>query len=224
MQVQAVMRAFSEGGECMCIIAAVFIMGIAVFIERFVMLFVKYNINAVAFMSQIQKLVAANNLDRAVKLCNAAPTAALSRVIKAGLAHAESEPHELRGAIEEAVFETLPLLTKRSSALLGVAGLALCMGLLGAAIGFLRALSANQPGPELDPRGLAGGLTASVYPLVFGTIVAALSLVAHFILSGTATRIANEIKQYSVKLSNVLNDRRRSDADPTPARVDEVMP
>ena len=58
------------------------VVGLGIIIERFIFLYFKYNINAAAFMAQIQKLVMANNIDRAIKLCNAAPSAALPRVIK----------------------------------------------------------------------------------------------------------------------------------------------
>lgn len=205
----------------MCIIALVLAAGIAVFTERFVTLFVKYNINAAAFMSQIQKLVAANNVDRAVKLCNAAPSALLSRVIKAGLVRAEGEALEIRGAIEEAALEVLPLLRRRSTALLGVGVVAACLGVLGTAVGLIRAFSAfDGKGPELDTIGLVDGLSTSMYPLVFGVVVAIASLVAHFVLSGVATRIANEIKQNSVKLNNMLAARHRPGACSAPEERD----
>ena len=51
-------------------------------------------------MAQIQKLVMANNIDRAIKLCNAAPTAALPKVIKAGLTRANKGEIEIANAIE----------------------------------------------------------------------------------------------------------------------------
>jgi biopolymer transport protein ExbB len=222
---QAVMRTFSLSGECLCIIALVFAVGIAVFAERFVMLFVRYNINAVAFMSQIQKLVAANNIDRAVKLCNAAPTAALSRVIKAGLEHAEDDALQIKGAIDEAAFEVLPLLQKRARALLGVAAIAACLGMFGTAIGLIRAISSfGHAGPELDPIGLTDLLAASMYPLAFGIAVAIVSLAAHFLLSGVATRIVNEINQFSVKLHNMLSARQRSGYGSAPQGVDGTAP
>jgi hypothetical protein len=43
------------------------------------------DINAVAFIAQIQKLVMANSTDKAIKLCNAAPRATLAKSVKAML-------------------------------------------------------------------------------------------------------------------------------------------
>ena len=82
---QAIAKAFSvdqqgvTGVTVMYVILGVSIIGFGVMIERFIFLFFKYNLNASAFMAQIQKLVIANNIDRAIKLCNAAPSAALAR-------------------------------------------------------------------------------------------------------------------------------------------------
>ena len=75
----AIAEAFRTGGMWMYIILAVSIFAIGIVIERFIFLFFKYSINAEAFMAQVQKLVMANNIDRAIKLCNAAPSAALPK-------------------------------------------------------------------------------------------------------------------------------------------------
>ena len=67
----AIAKAFSveqqgaTGVTVMYVILAVSIIGFGVMIERFIFLFFKYNLNASAFMAQIQKLVIANNIDRA---------------------------------------------------------------------------------------------------------------------------------------------------------------
>ena len=215
---QAVVQAFSQGGECMYIIAFVFVFGVAVVVERFVSLFFKYNVNAGAFMSQIQKLVAANNIDRAVKLCNAAPNAALPRVIKSGLARADADASEVRGAIEEAVLEVVPLLTRRARSLMGAAIVAAGLGLFGSVIGLIRSFSSlGQAGPELNPVGLTVGATSSMYPMAFGLAVSIAFAVAYFSLSSVATRIVNEINLYSAKLYNLLAARQRS-GDAPPAR------
>ncbi|SVE00123.1 uncharacterized protein METZ01_LOCUS452977, partial [marine metagenome] len=74
---------YTQGGAFMHPIALVSIIAVAIMVERFIFLFFKYNLNANQFMAQIQKLVMANNIDRAIKLCNAAAPAVLPKVIKA---------------------------------------------------------------------------------------------------------------------------------------------
>ena len=103
----AIAEAFRTGGIWMYIILAVSIITIGITIERFIYLFFKYSVNAEPFMAQIQKLVMANNIDRAIKLCNAQPSAALPRVIKAGLTRANKGEVEIQNALEEATLEVV---------------------------------------------------------------------------------------------------------------------
>jgi len=65
----------------------------------------RLQINASAFMAQIQKLVMMNNIDRAIKLCNAAPSGLLSSLVKSMLVHA-NRTHELHLMFEEGLFTT----------------------------------------------------------------------------------------------------------------------
>lgn len=64
----------------------------------------KILINADAFLAQVQRLVMANNIDRAIKLCNAAPAAPLAEGVKALLTRAE-RPHQLELVYHEALLE-----------------------------------------------------------------------------------------------------------------------
>ncbi len=120
----AIAEAFRTGGIWMYIILAVSIITIGITIERFIYLFFKYSVNAEPFMAQIQKLVMANNIDRAIKLCNAQPSAALPRVIKAGLTRANKGEVEIQNALEEATLEVVPMVQKRTPILQPLANIA----------------------------------------------------------------------------------------------------
>ena len=120
---EAIGKFYAEGGIWMHPITACSVVSVAISIERIIALFFRYNINAPQFMAQIQKLVLANNIDRAIKLCNAAPSAALPKVIKAGLTRANKNEIEIANSIEEATLEVLPEVTKRTQTLPNVANL-----------------------------------------------------------------------------------------------------
>jgi hypothetical protein len=79
---------FHDGGSFMYPILVIFVFAMAIAFERIFYAFFRANINSTAFMAQIQKLIMANNIDRAIKLCNAEPHAVLPRVVKAGLTRA----------------------------------------------------------------------------------------------------------------------------------------
>jgi biopolymer transport protein ExbB/TolQ len=195
----------------MYIIAFTSIIGLGIIVERFVFLFFKYNINANAFMGQIQKLVMANNIDRAIKLCNAAPNAALPKVIKAGLTRANKGELEISNAIEEATLEVVPIVQKRTPTLGGVANVATLLGLLGTIVGLIQAFAAlESAAPDARAAALAKGISVAMNTTAFGLIVAIPCMSAQMFLQAVTTKILNEIDQYSVKLENLLVSRYRA--------------
>jgi biopolymer transport protein ExbB len=197
--------AFRDGGVWMILILLVSIVALGIVIERFVILFFKFNINANAFMAQVQKLVMAGNVDRAIKLCNAAPKAALPRVVKAGLTRANKGEVQIQNAIEEATLEVTPQITRRTPALLALANIATLLGLLGTIAGLIEAFEALEDAPPEDrQRLLAGGIALAMNTTAFGLIVAIPTMLAHLFLSGIAKKIVEEIDQHSVRLENLL--------------------
>src|SRR5262245_40802818 len=77
-----------DGGPFMYVNIFWLACSIAVVVERIYTLMFRYNLNAPPFMEQVTKLVLTGNVDRAVKLCGAAPNAPLAKVIRAGLSRA----------------------------------------------------------------------------------------------------------------------------------------
>ncbi|MBN2527282.1 MAG: MotA/TolQ/ExbB proton channel family protein [Deltaproteobacteria bacterium] len=208
---QAIAEAFDSGGGWMYVIAFTSVVGLGIIVERFIFLFFKYNINANAFMGQIQKLVMANNIDRAIKLCNAAPNAALPKVIKAGLTRANKGEMEIANAIEEATLEVVPIVQKRTPTLGGVANVATLLGLLGTIVGLIQAFSAlESAAPDQRAAALAKGISVAMNTTAFGLIVAIPCMTAQMFLQAVTTKILNEIDQYSVKLENLLVSRYRA--------------
>ena len=211
----AIAEAFRSGGIWMYLILAVSIFAIGITIERFIFLFFKYNINAQAFMAQIQKLVMADNIDRAIKLCNAAPSRALPKVIKAGLTRANKGEVEIQNAIEEATLEVVPKVQKRTPALQALANIATLLGLLGTIIGLIEAFEALESAtPENRQRMLSRGIALAMNTTAFGLIVAIPTLIAHLILAGMTKKILDEIDMYSVKLENLLVTRGKGGTNP----------
>jgi len=205
---EKIASAFAEGGAWMYIILATSIVGVGIIVERFIFLFFKYNINATAFMAQIQKLVMANKIDHAIKLCNAAPSAALARVIKAGLTKANKGEIEIQNAVEEATLEVVPYIQKRTNSLQAIANIATMMGLLGTIIGMIGAFDALATvSADKRQEALGKNIALAMNTTAFGLIVAIPCVAAHVFLSNVTKRIIDEIDQYSVKLENLLISR-----------------
>jgi len=202
---------YIKGGAWMHPIALCSVVGFGLIIERFVFLFFKYNINGKAFMAQIQKLVMANNIDRAIKLCNAAPAAALPRVIKAGLARANKGPEAIASAIEEASLEILPKVQKRTNNLTAVANIATMLGLLGTIFGLILAFKAlESAAPEEKAKKLAEYISVALNTTAFGLVVAIPALSFHAFLSYLTQKIVNDIEEHSLRLENMLTNRLKA--------------
>ena len=207
-------RSFANGFPWMHAILLTAIIALAIIIERFIFLFFRYNINARAFMAQVQKLVMGNNIDRAIKLCNAAPNAALARVVKAGLTRANKSEREVHNALEEASLEVLPLVQKRTGTLQAIANIATMLGLLGTVVGMIGAFNdLATVTPDKRQEALGRNIAIAMDTTAFGLIVAIPCLFAFIFLSNVTRKIIDEIDQYSVKLENLLGYRLKGGAD-----------
>ncbi len=208
---------FEAGGIFIYINCGMLCWGLAIIIERMFFIFFRYNVNAEAFMAQVQKLVMANNIERAIKLCNAAPSAALPRVVKAGLTRANRGEVEIQNAVEEATLEIVPILQKRTPNLAQIANLATLFGLLGTITGLIRAFaSLGAVSPELKAAILSKGISEAMYNTAMGLGIAIICMLGHLFLSNMTKKIIDEIDQYSVKLENLLISRGKG----LPARPD----
>jgi biopolymer transport protein ExbB/TolQ len=208
---ESMAKFYVNGGFFMHPIAAVSVIGIAIVVERFYQLIFRYSINANHFMAQIQKLVLANNIDRAIKLCNSVPSAALPRVIKAGLTRANKGEFAIATAVQEATLEVLPELTKRTSTLTSVANIATLLGLLGTIVGLIDAFTAVATAPpDQKSSMLTAAIAIAMNTTALGLVVAIPLLSAYVFLNNATKRMLDEVDQYSVKLQNLLVLRGRT--------------
>jgi len=201
---------FNEGGAFMWALLFVGVFALAIALERFYFVYARANINATAFMAQIQKLIMANNIDRAIKLCNAEPHAALPTVVKAGLTRANRTEKEIENAIDEATLEVGPRINKRTPFLLMLANVATLTGLLGTIMGLIQAFDAvARASAETKQTLLAQGISVAMFTTAGGLIVAIPTMVLHSMIAAKATAILDDVDQYGLKTINLLSARRR---------------
>ncbi|MBQ9817474.1 MAG: MotA/TolQ/ExbB proton channel family protein [Proteobacteria bacterium] len=207
---EGIKQAFSwdNGGIWMWIICAVSVICLALLVERVYYIFFKFNTNAKQFMDTVQRNIVSNNIDGAIQVCNAAGTAAVAQVIKAGLARANKTELEIQNAIEEAQLEISPLITRFLPALASLANIATLLGLLGTIIGLIQAFAAlEQAAPDERQEKLSAGIAIAMNTTAFGLIVAIPTLTLHVLLSTFAKKILDDIELYSTKLGNLLAQR-----------------
>lgn len=196
------------GGWPMIVNIFFLMVSIAIIIDRVIAVFFQLNLNGHRFMSQIEKLVVSDNIDKAVKLCNAAPKAALARVLRAGLTRANRGVLEIGNAIEEETLSVTPMIMKRVSALWSLANIAVLVGLFGTVLGLIRAFKAiGAAAPEQKQALLTLGISEAMNNTAFGLLIAVICITGHLVVSSQAKSIVEEIELHSLKLENMLSRR-----------------
>jgi len=213
--IQTLAEFFKDGGPFMFVNVVTSAVAIAIIVERVVVLAFKLNLNAGPFMEQVQKLVLSNNVDRAVKLCGAAPNAALPRVIRAGLTRANKGDQEVARSLEEAVLEVTPAISKRIAPLWSLANVATLVGLIGTITGLIGTFkSLGAASPEMKQIMLSKGISEAMNNTAFGLTIAVVCIVAHLLLSSKAKGMIEEIEYSALRLENLLSRRGAGETAP----------
>ena len=198
-------NAIELGGVWMWPIVITSAIVVGLMIERFYMLFFRYNINAEEFMNAIRKHVLAGNIAAAIKVCNATPNAVLPQIIKAGLVRANQGEVAISNAIEEAQLALLPQVRARTNTLAALANIATLLGLMGTVIGMIQSFGGLAQADEANRQNvLTSGISVAMYTTAGGLIVAIPSLIVHLILSGLTTKILEDVEHYSAMLEDLL--------------------
>jgi biopolymer transport protein ExbB len=198
------------GGFFMYLNAVVLIAVLAVTIERFIFLLFKGQFNAKALLEQLRKLVQANNVDRAIRLCGSS-NAPLLRVAKAGLVQVHRGEEAISTSVEEGLVETSPEVKKRISALWSLANIATLVGLLGTVLGLIQAFGALGAGdPSKASKQLALGISHALHHTAMGLSIAVAAIIFHLILSGMSKKVLSDIELFAMKLENFLVVQSRS--------------
>lgn len=218
--IQNLAEFFREGGPFMFVNLVASAVAVAIIFERFIALGFRLNLNAGPFMEQVQKLVMTGNIDRAVKLCGAAPKAALSKVVRAGLSRANRGEQEVGRALEEAVLEVTPLVNKRIASLWSLANIATLLGLIGTIVGLIGTFrSLGAASPEMKQAMLSKGISEAMNNTAFGLMIAVTCIVAHLMLTSKSKSMVEEIEFNALKLENMLARRGAGETNPLDAEA-----
>jgi biopolymer transport protein ExbB len=209
---QGLAHLFKEGDVLIYINVLIFIAVLAVVVERFIFLLFKGQINAKGLLDQLHKLIQANNVDRAIRLCGST-NAPLLRVAQAGLVQVHRGEEAIATAVEEALVETTPDVKKRIPALWSLANIATLVGLLGTVIGLIKAFGAvGAADPAKRQEFLAQGISQALHHTAMGLGIAVTAIIFHLVLSGMAKKVTGDLELFSMKLENLLVVQTRGGA------------
>lgn len=214
---------FSEGGIFMYPITFLLAFGIAVIIERFIVLFKKYNLDAAKYYNFVEQKVTKKELS---DISTSSPDVPLSNIIKFGVemvARLEKEavPPErtLKGerrisvlmekTIEEVAAHEFPKIERRLNLLPTVANLSTLLGLLGTLQGLIQSFSSlsNIADPSTKAQLLAKGISTAMNTTAYGLFVAVLILFLYAILNARSEKLLEETEYYLLKFINLITLR-----------------
>lgn len=201
---QGFAKFLEDGGHLMYVNLGTSVLVLALIVDRLIFFLGKSSVNARAFLEQVRKLVLANNVDRAVKLCSAT-TAPVAQVAKAGLQRLHKGEMAIAQAIEETLVDVTPLIKRRIQVLWSLANIATLIGLLGTVFGLISAFGAiGAAKPEDRQRILSEGIAEALNNTAMGLGIAVLCIIAHAIISGFSKKQVADLEAFSLKFENML--------------------
>ncbi len=197
---------FQKGGPFFIVNTFFLAIVIGLIIERAIYFLGRGHLNAKAFLEQLRKLLSANNVDRAKKLCDAT-TAPVARVAKAGLNRLHRGEAAVAQAMEETMTDTIPEVKTRVGALWSLANITTLVGLLGTITGLIATFAAiAKSDPAAAKTELSNGISEAMYNTAYGLSIALLCMVAHLLLSAAMKKVISDLETFSLRFENLLAD------------------
>jgi biopolymer transport protein ExbB len=204
---ELMVRFFQNGGPFMYPIATVLAVGLAIAIERWLVLTSARFTNRRAFNSAMALLKKKDFA--AVIAAGGKSSVPMSRIVAAGLARfaGNRRRDDIECAMEEGVMEALPGLEKRTPYLATLANVATLLGLLGTIIGLIAAFTAAaEAAPAEKASMLSSSISVAMNTTAFGLIAAIPLLLLHALLQTKTAEIVDSFEMASVKVLNTLAD------------------
>ncbi len=182
---------------------------IAIAVERYYALFVKYPIkNVDAFFARISDLVMAGRLAEAVTVCDQMSEKPSAQIVKLALLRAHQPEELIENGLAIAVNKSAQTIQKRTQFLATIANVATLLGLLGTIAGLISAFEAvGAADPSQKSVLLANGISVAMNATMLGLAVAIPAMVAFSFLTNRTNRLTAEIDQSAMEALDVLKQK-----------------
>lgn len=204
---------FREGGFFLYPLAAIFVVGASIAIERFIYLTTETTANR-RLWGQVVPLINSGNFKQVVAITSKSK-AAIATVLNYGIARLASARRrdDVEKAMDESLLEIIPRMEKRTHYLSALANIGMLTGLLGTVIGLIAAFaSIAAANPAEKANLLAASISVAMNNTASGLFVAITLLLAHMFLEAKTTKLIDSLEIAAVKFLNSVVERRQ-DAD-----------
>jgi biopolymer transport protein ExbB len=196
-----------DGGIFMWVIAAVWVVGVVICVERWLK-YRLYYVDGPSMMGQVKKFVLANQLSEAIQYTTE-NKALLSHVLKNGLKRAGQPKDQVQDALEGTILEVVPHIERRLTTISLMANVSTLFGLLGTIQGLIQSFAAVA-GADPAQKGqlLAEGIAVAMNTTALGLVSAISLMFAHAYLAGKGEGMIKQIEENAVKLLDLLGAKK----------------
>ena len=218
-------RFMQEGGTYMFIILAVFLLGLAIAIERWIYL-QKAKLNNRRVWNEVFPQIRKGDFRKAAQTAGASNTSignmlsfGLNSMTSAqGMADRRMLP-AVEMAMEEALMEVTPNLEKRTPYLAILANIATLLGLLGTIVGLIDAFSAVASADPAEKGALlSSSISVAMNTTALGLIAAIPLMLMHALLTNKTTEIVDSLEMAAVKVMNLIRQPEGAESSEGAAR------
>ncbi|MCA2005075.1 MAG: MotA/TolQ/ExbB proton channel family protein [Ignavibacterium sp.] len=203
---------FLKGGFIMWLILATSIVGLAVVIDRFLVLR-KARINVPAFMVRIRGFIKKKDISGAISYCMEEKSP-VANIVRKGLKKYKFGHDRVKEAIENAGSQEISKLEKGLTILATVAGIAPLLGFLGTVTGMIQAFMTIQDlAGAANPSDLAGGIWEALITTAFGLIVGIPALAFYNYFLSAVKRLVGEMETVANDVVDVIQEGEAEEAE-----------
>jgi biopolymer transport protein ExbB len=203
---------FLKGGFIMWFILLSSVIGLAVSIDRFIMLR-KAKINVPAFMVRIRGFIKKKDISGAISYCMQEKSP-VANIVRKGLKKYKYGHDRVKDAIENAGSQEISKLEKGLSVLASVAGVAPLLGFLGTVTGMIQAFMTIQDlAGAANPSDLAGGIWEALITTAFGLIIGIPAFALYNYFLSAVKKLVGEMETVANDVIDVIQDGGKDEVE-----------
>jgi biopolymer transport protein ExbB len=209
---------FKDGGVFLYPLALIFVVGVAIAVERYVFL-TRETVRNRALWDELVPALSSGNFKQVVSLTQNSQ-ASIATILNYGVARVATARRrdDIEKAMDESLLEVIPRIEKRTHFLSSLANVGLLIGLLGTIIGLIGAFSAvATANPAEKASLLAAAISVAMNNTASGLFVAITLLLSHMFLEAKTTALIDSLEIASVKFLNSITERQTPESVPAAA-------
>lgn len=210
---------FLKGGFLMWPILLCSIIGLAVIIDRFVVIR-KAKINIPAFLVRLRGHLKKKDVSSAVSYCMEEKSP-VANIVRKGLMKYKFGHERVKESIENAGIQEISKLEKGLSVLATVAGIAPLLGFLGTVTGMIQAfMTIEDLAGTANPSDLAGGIWEALVTTAFGLIVGIPALAFYNYFLSAVKKVVGDMETVANDVVDIIQDDVHSSDNDTQIEIE----